>query len=91
MFIKPDKWVQEDSSRYNFRYEILDNEVSPCEHLMKYKLVIFDFDDTLADSFAWFLRIINDGADKYQFPELICISHDQKRQKIKLAKAPLSR
>ncbi|HEX8287903.1 MAG TPA: HAD hydrolase-like protein [Pyrinomonadaceae bacterium] len=34
---------------------------------MKYKLVIFDFDGTLADSFPWFLRIINDVAEKYRF------------------------
>jgi phosphoglycolate phosphatase len=34
---------------------------------MKYKLAIFDFDGTLADSFPWFLRIINDVADKYRF------------------------
>jgi phosphoglycolate phosphatase len=33
---------------------------------MRYKLAIFDFEDTLADSFPWFLRIINDVADKYR-------------------------
>lgn len=32
---------------------------------MKYKLVIFDFDGTLADSFPWALTIINDVADMY--------------------------
>ncbi|MCC6455202.1 MAG: HAD hydrolase-like protein [Caldilineaceae bacterium] len=34
---------------------------------MKYKLVIFDFDGTLADSFPWFLRMVNTVAAKYQF------------------------
>jgi phosphoglycolate phosphatase len=27
--------------------------------LMKYKLVIFDFDGTLADSFEWFLGVVD--------------------------------
>lgn len=34
---------------------------------MKYKLVIFDFDGTLADSFAWFLDAINEAAARYAF------------------------
>ncbi|MBA3531769.1 MAG: HAD hydrolase-like protein [Ardenticatenales bacterium] len=34
---------------------------------MKYKLVIFDFDGTLADSFPWFLGIVDRVADKYNF------------------------
>lgn len=34
---------------------------------MKYKLAIFDFDGTLADSFPWLLRIMNGVADKYGF------------------------
>lgn len=34
---------------------------------MGYKLAIFDFDGTLADSFSWFLRVINEVADKYRF------------------------
>jgi len=34
---------------------------------MRYKLVIFDFDGTLADSFPWFSRILNDVADRYRF------------------------
>ncbi len=34
---------------------------------MKYKLVIFDFDDTLADSFPWFLSLINTAAERYRF------------------------
>jgi phosphoglycolate phosphatase len=34
---------------------------------LKYRLVIFDFDGTLADSFPWFQRVLNDVADKYRF------------------------
>ena len=34
---------------------------------MSYKLVIFDFDGTLADSFPWFARVLNGVADKYNF------------------------
>ena len=33
----------------------------------RYKLVIFDFDGTLADSFSWFLGVINEVADIYRF------------------------
>lgn len=32
-----------------------------------YKLVIFDFDGTLADSFPWFLNAINSMAQRYRF------------------------
>jgi phosphoglycolate phosphatase len=34
---------------------------------MHCKLVIFDFDGTLADTFPWFMRVINDVADRYDF------------------------
>jgi phosphoglycolate phosphatase len=34
---------------------------------VRYKLVIFDFDGTLADSFPWFARVLNSVADKYGF------------------------
>ncbi|MGZ5882650.1 MAG: HAD hydrolase-like protein, partial [Xanthobacteraceae bacterium] len=34
---------------------------------MKYKLVIFDFDGTLADSASWFLGILNDLARRHGF------------------------
>lgn len=34
---------------------------------MKYKLVVFDFDGTLADSFPWFFHTFNGLADKYRF------------------------
>jgi phosphoglycolate phosphatase len=38
--------------------------------VVKYKLVIFDFDGTLADSFPWFLAIVNTLADKYTFKRI---------------------
>ena len=34
---------------------------------MRYRLVIFDLDGTLADSFPWFSRVLNDVADRYRF------------------------
>lgn len=34
---------------------------------MRYKLVMFDFDGTLADSLPWFTSAINTVADKYRF------------------------
>lgn len=34
---------------------------------MTYKLVLFDLDGTLSDSFPWFLRIVNSVADKHGF------------------------
>ena len=34
---------------------------------MPYSLVIFDLDGTLADSFPWFLRTVNDVADHFRF------------------------
>ncbi len=34
---------------------------------MPYKLAIFDFDGTLADSFPWFTTVLNDTADKFRF------------------------
>lgn len=34
---------------------------------MTYRLVIFDVDGTLADSFPWFLRVLNGVADKFGF------------------------
>lgn len=34
---------------------------------MRYRLAVFDFDGTLADSFPWFLRVVNDAADRYRF------------------------
>ena len=37
---------------------------------MKYQLVIFDFDGTLADSFPWFLTVFEDLAKRYRLPHL---------------------
>lgn len=37
---------------------------------MKYKLVIFDFDGTLANSFPWFMGVTNTFADKYRFKRI---------------------
>lgn len=34
---------------------------------MRYSLAIFDLDGTLADSFPWFLRNVNDVADRFGF------------------------
>jgi phosphoglycolate phosphatase len=34
---------------------------------MTYKLVIFDLDGTLSDSFPWFLRVVNSFADRHGF------------------------
>ncbi len=37
---------------------------------MKYKLVIFDFDGTLANSLPWFMGVTNTFADKYRFKRI---------------------
>jgi phosphoglycolate phosphatase len=37
---------------------------------MKYQLVIFDFDGTLADSYPWFLTVFEDLAKRYKLPHL---------------------
>lgn len=37
---------------------------------MKYKLIIFDFDGTLADTFTWFLTVADHLADKYRLKRL---------------------
>jgi phosphoglycolate phosphatase len=34
---------------------------------LKYRLIIFDVDGTLADSFPWFAHVINDVADRFGF------------------------
>jgi phosphoglycolate phosphatase len=37
------------------------------EAFRMYRLVIFDFDGTLADSFPWFVTVLNGVADRYGF------------------------
>ena len=37
---------------------------------MPYKLIIFDLDGTLSDSFPWFLRVVATVADKYGFKRI---------------------
>jgi phosphoglycolate phosphatase len=37
---------------------------------MRYRLAIFDFDGTLADSFPWFLGVVNRLADEHRFRRL---------------------
>lgn len=37
---------------------------------MNRKLIIFDFDGTLADTFSYFLNAINEVADRYQFKRI---------------------
>lgn len=46
---------------------------------MRYKLVIFDFDGTLADSFPYFLRTVNTLAATYNFPTIEPDQVDQLR------------
>lgn len=36
----------------------------------KYRLVVFDFDGTLADSFPWFMRVVNEAAARYRFKRI---------------------
>jgi phosphoglycolate phosphatase len=38
---------------------------------MRYPLVIFDFDGTLADSFPWVLRAMDDVADRFKFRRVL--------------------
>ncbi len=46
---------------------------------MKYRLVIFDFDGTLADSFPWFTGVINEVADQYRFKKVAAGEHETLR------------
>lgn len=60
---------------------------------MKYKLIIFDFDGTLANSFPYFLATINTLATTYNFPKINTDQVEQlrsldARQMMKLAKLP---
>ncbi|GAB3500087.1 HAD family hydrolase [Spirosoma knui] len=60
---------------------------------MNYKLVIFDFDGTLADSFPYFLRTVNVLARQYNFEQIELDQVDQlrgldARQMMKHSKLP---
>ncbi len=46
---------------------------------MKYKLAIFDFDGTLADSFPWAASVVNQFADQYGFQRIDPADHDRLR------------
>jgi phosphoglycolate phosphatase len=35
--------------------------------MARYKLVVFDFDGTLADSGPWFMRVLNQVAERHRF------------------------
>jgi len=58
------------------------------------KLAIFDLDGTLADSFPWFLRTINDIADRFGFRrvaehEIEALRHASSREILSALEVPL--
>jgi phosphoglycolate phosphatase len=61
---------------------------------MPYSLAIFDLDGTLADSFPWFLRTINDIADRFGFrhvadDEIEALRHASSREILSALEVPL--
>jgi phosphoglycolate phosphatase len=66
---------------------------------MKPRLVMFDFDGTLADSFSWFLEVANEVADRFRFDRFdrsdleslrgLGAAQLIKRQRVPLWKLPL--
>ncbi|MBW7968673.1 HAD-IA family hydrolase [Bradyrhizobium sp. BR 10289] len=61
---------------------------------MPYALAIFDLDGTLADSFPWFLRTINDVADRFDFrrvthEEIEELRHASSREILSRLEVPL--
>jgi len=44
--------------------------LSQKEELMKYKLIIFDFDGTLADSFPWFIKMMDVVTEKFNLTKI---------------------
>ncbi|MBH5398141.1 HAD family hydrolase [Bradyrhizobium sp. CNPSo 4010] len=61
---------------------------------MPYALAIFDLDGTLADSFPWFLRTINDVADRFGFrrvadDEIEELRHASSREILSRLEVPL--
>lgn len=49
------------------------------KHAMSYKLAIFDFDGTLADTVPWFASVINRVADRYGFKQVAERDHEMLR------------
>jgi len=61
---------------------------------MPYSLVIFDLDGTLVDSFPWFLRNVNDVADRFGFRrvaegEVEALRHASTREILSRLEVPL--
>ncbi|WP_456652019.1 MULTISPECIES: HAD-IA family hydrolase [unclassified Bradyrhizobium] len=61
---------------------------------MPYSLAIFDLDGTLADSFPWFLRVINDVADRFKFrrvadEDIEALRHASSREILARLEVPL--
>lgn len=61
---------------------------------MPYSLAIFDLDGTLADSFPWFLRTVNDVADRFSFRRIVeedveSLRHVSSRELIAYLQVPL--
>lgn len=61
---------------------------------MPYSLAIFDLDGTLVDSFPWFLRNVNDVADRFDFRRIAdedveSLRHAGSREIIKRLEVPL--
>jgi phosphoglycolate phosphatase len=59
-----------------------------------YSLIIFDLDGTLADSFPWFLRNVNDVADRFGFRRIAdgdveSLRHAGSREILKRLEVPL--
>jgi phosphoglycolate phosphatase len=59
-----------------------------------YSLIIFDLDGTLADSFPWFLRNVNDVADRFGFrriadDEVESLRHAGSREILRRLEVPL--
>lgn len=61
---------------------------------MPYSLAIFDLDGTLADSFPWFLRVLNEIADRFGFrrvadDEIEGLRHASTREILNTLQVPL--
>jgi phosphoglycolate phosphatase len=61
---------------------------------MRYSLAIFDLDGTLADSFPWFLRTINDIADDFGFrrvrdEDVVGLRHASTREILSRLEVPM--